>query len=144
MKNKQHMTAFYIETLLMILVFVGIILALTQVFGQSRNESMKARHLTEAVCLAQNAAEAFEAAETPEDLIKLLDHDQTGHVTLGNTPPGVVCAYRSDMTPDPEGPLRLDMTWQEKDQLLYAQIEVYDEDQSIYRLDTASAKKEAW
>ena len=142
MKSKPHMTAFYIETLLMILVFVGIILSLTQVFGASRNESADAKTLTSAVCLAQNAAEAFAAAEKPEDLTVILDKDNKGHLQLDAE--GLTGSYRTDMTPDPEGLLKLHMTWQERDDLLYAQIEILQADQSIYTLETAGAGKEGW
>ena len=144
MKSKPHMTAFYIEALLMILVFGGIILSLTQVFGASRNESADAKTLTSAVCLAQNAAEAFAAAEKPEDLISILDKESKGHVQLGGAAEDLTGSYRTDMTPDPEGLLKLHMTWQERDDLLYAQIEILQADQSIYTLETAGAGKEGW
>ncbi len=146
MKSKPHMTAFYIETLLMILVFVGIILSLTQVFGASRNESADAKTLTSAVCLAQNAAEAFAAAEKPEDLTVILDKDKKGHIQLESEgeSKSLTASYRMDMTPDPDGGLKLHMTWQEREGLLYAYIEILQDDQSIYTLDTAGAGKEGW
>ena len=40
MKRNGHITAFYLETLLLIVVFIGIILVLTQVFGLGRVQSM--------------------------------------------------------------------------------------------------------
>ena len=49
-KKSAHITAFYLETLLLITVFIAIILVLTQVF----------------------AAEAFSLAETPEALRELV------------------------------------------------------------------------
>ena len=58
MKKNGPITAFYLETLLLIVVFIGIILVLTQVFGLSRTQSREARRLTDAVILAQNGAEA--------------------------------------------------------------------------------------
>ena len=57
MKQKRHITGFYIETLLLILVFVSIILVITNIFGMARVSSARARHLTTAVALAQNTAE---------------------------------------------------------------------------------------
>ena len=62
MKKNGHITAFYLETLLLIVVFIGIILILTQVFGLGRVQSVEAGRLTDAVILAQNAAEAVSAA----------------------------------------------------------------------------------
>ena len=72
MKKKQHITAFYLEALMMIVVFISIILVLTQVFGSARSQSAGARRLTEAVTLAQNTAEAVSASSPPQDLQQIL------------------------------------------------------------------------
>ena len=64
MKQRRHLTAFYLETLIMILVVVGILIVLTQVMGSSRNQSARAKRLTEAVVIAQNTAEV--AAQYPD------------------------------------------------------------------------------
>lgn len=63
MKKRGEITAFYVETLLMIVVMIGILLVLTQVLGLSKGESMKARRLTEAVTIAQSAAEILAGEE---------------------------------------------------------------------------------
>lgn len=73
MKRKQHITAFYLETLLMIVVFISIILVLTRVFGSARVQSVEAKRLTTAVTLAQNTAEAVSASGSPQDLLDLLN-----------------------------------------------------------------------
>ena len=59
MKRNGHVTAFYVETLVMIAVLMGILLILASVFGLSRRESVHARRLTEAVTAAQNVAETL-------------------------------------------------------------------------------------
>ena len=69
----KRVTSFYVETLILILVFVAVILALTQVFGLAKKQSEEARLLTSAVTLAQNAAEAFSAADSAESLRALLE-----------------------------------------------------------------------
>ena len=68
MKKGQSVTSFYVESLLLVVVFVCIRLALTSVFGLGRRESVKAGFLTSAVTLAQNAADGFflEEAEDSE------------------------------------------------------------------------------
>ena len=58
MKQRRHLTTFYLETLIKILVVIGILLVLTQVLGSSRNQSARAKRLTEAVTIAQSTAEA--------------------------------------------------------------------------------------
>ena len=52
MKKNGHITGFYLETLLLIVVFIAIILVLTQVFGLAQVQSVRAKQLTEAVTLA--------------------------------------------------------------------------------------------
>ena len=63
MKRNGHITAFYLETLMLVVVFLGIILILTRIFGIGRVQGSEAAHLSRAVTLAQNAAEAISAAE---------------------------------------------------------------------------------
>lgn len=100
---KNRVTSFYVETLILILVFVAVILTLTQVFGMAKKQSEEAKLLTGAVTLAQNAAEAFPAAESSEALLKLLD--EGGNAFLDNDT--VTASYDADMTPDPEGVLQV-------------------------------------
>ena len=64
MKVKKHITSFYIETLILVLVFVAVILTLAQVFGLAKKQSEEAKMLTAAVTVAQNAAEAFSVSDT--------------------------------------------------------------------------------
>lgn len=75
MKRKQHITAFYLETLLMIAVVISIILVLTKVFGGARVQSTRAKRLTDSVTLAQNTAEAVSLSHTPQELHDLLNED---------------------------------------------------------------------
>ena len=73
MKNKQaHVTAFYLETLLMILVFVAVILMLTQVFGQSRKLSAEAGYLSDAATISESVSAAVRASESEEQLLSIL------------------------------------------------------------------------
>ena len=78
MKKNGQITAFYIEALLLIVVFLAIILVLTQVFGLARQQSIAAGQLTDAVTLAGNAAEAVSASADPDELFHLLD----GHLSF--------------------------------------------------------------
>ncbi len=109
MNEKQHITAFYLEALLMILVFVGTILILTGIFGAGKAQSSEAKMTTNAVCLAENAAEAAAAARSPEELLQLMN--ETGNAVI--TPEGLVRAcYTTDMAPDPEGNFVVEVTWE--------------------------------
>lgn len=113
MKKKQHITAFYLETLLMIVVFIAIILVLTRVFGSARVQSTRAKRLTAAVTLAQNAAEAVSAAQTPQDLVEILN--EGGNAILQEDAAAgaalVTAAYDGEMNPvaiAPQDPAQTD------------------------------------
>ena len=147
MKKKQHTTAFYLETLLMILVFVAIILVLTRVFALGRNQSAKAETLTNAVTLAANAAEAVSASRTPEELAERLGES----ARVGGQ--GVIAGYRADMSPDTSylpgeaSPLQLDITWEpskEDRRFVNSTITVYasGSEHPVYVLETAVFVKE--
>lgn len=141
MNKRQHITSFYLETLLLISVFIAIILVLTQVFGLGRAESGQAKLLTNSVSLAQNAAEAVSAAGGPDDLAALLDEG-------GNTsvlPDGSVEArYTADMRADPDGSVCVTITWQPDGALVTSAITVRygDSDEPIYELLTAVTLRE--
>ena len=107
MKKGQSVTAFYVESLLLILVFVGILLALTQIFGLSRSESVQAKLLTNAVTLAQNAADSLIASGDKREG-EFVDY------------------YSDDMTPDPNGPLSVHGTWIREGDMMRGTVLVYD------------------
>jgi hypothetical protein len=100
------------ETLLLIVVFVGVILLLTRVFGFGKLESQSAKLLTNSVCLAENAAEAVSASESPEQLLELLDTCGNASSAEENGIRRIRVTYDADMTPDPGGKLCLDVTWE--------------------------------
>ena len=140
MKKQSHITGFYLETLMLIVVFVLIILVLTQVFGLAQMQSTRAKQLNGAVILAQNAAEAAAASETPEELLKLLN-DNDNAVLMADTA-GVTACYDSDLNPDAEGNYRVDVTWlpeeTENGILVHSVAEVRcdDAEAPLYRLET--------
>ena len=104
MKRKQHITAFYLETLLMIVVFISIILVLTRVFGSARVQSVEAKQLTSAVTLAQNTAEAVSASRSPEELLQILNEDGNARIREAGEGTGegttlITAIYDADMHP---------------------------------------------
>ena len=101
MRKNGQVTAFYLETLLLILVFIAIILVLTQVFGLGRMQSAEAKGLNDAVTLAQNAAEAVAASESAEELLGLLNTSDNA-APLADTA-GVSARYDASLRPDPSG-----------------------------------------
>ena len=147
MKQGKHLTAFYLETLLLIVVLTAIILVLTQVFGMAQRQSAAAKELTDAVILAQNAAEAVSAGEDRDALLLLLN--ENGNAFVMQDEAGVSACYDRDRNPAPDGPVRVDVFWNpektEKGTMVHSEIQVYcgNRPESIYRLETAAFKPEA-
>ncbi len=139
MKKKDHITAFYLEALLLIAVFVGVIMLLTSVFAQARLESSRAKQLSDAVTLAQKGAEAFAASESPEELFGLLNDEGNGAEIDGAQYPSYAFCYDSGLEPDPEGFYSMIICWRpEGDGYIGSRIEVYGSGSkdSIYTLET--------
>lgn len=65
--------AFIVELFLLFAILIFTITVITQVFVKTRTESLKARHLTEAVIAAESTAEVLSAASDEEDAEKLLE-----------------------------------------------------------------------
>ena len=129
-KKSAHITAFYLETLLLITVFIAIILVLTQVFGLAQEESAEARALTDAVALAQNAAEAFSLAETPEALRELLGES----AVLREDP--LSLEYR-------DGAYRVELDWRADGVLAESTVRIFRDGitDPVYTLETGSFKE---
>ena len=157
MKKNHSVTAFYFETLLLIVVFLFIMLALTQVFGLARMQSVSARQLTDAVTLAGNAAEAFSYSGSPEALLELLNEQDNAGMLPKQT--GVFARYNAAGQPDAEGAFRVEITWEAEGSpeeagaadptagelpgsLVRSEIRVLygKEEKEVYRLETASYK----
>ncbi|MBO6164307.1 MAG: type II secretion system protein [Lachnospiraceae bacterium] len=79
MKKRGEITAFYVETLVMIVVMIGILLVLTRIFGIARGESVRAKRLSEAVTIAQNIEESLQldtSEKLPEGTLPLRDIEE--------------------------------------------------------------------
>ena len=140
MKKHSHITGFYLETLMLIVVFLVIILVLTQVFGLAQMQSTEAKRLTGAVILAQNAAEAVSASRTPEDLLALLNDDNNAFPMTDTA--GVTARYDSDLNPDAGGIYRVDVTWIQEEAgdgtmiRSVAEVRCEETEAPVYRLET--------
>lgn len=145
MKKHGQITAFYFETLVLIVVFVAVILVLTQVFGAARVKSGEAKDLTNAVSLAQNAAEAVASADEPEDVLALLDEGGSARMLEGAPVTTVRACYDDDRRPDANGQTTVDVTWEPDGDLVSSRITVSREGLAapVYELDTAVYVKEA-
>ena len=145
MKRNGQITAFYIEALLLIVVFLAIILVLTQVFGLARQQSIAAGQLTDAVTLAGNAAEAVSACADPEELFRLLD--EAGNAVKQPDGKGLLAYYDQKRAPDPKGCFCVDVSWDEEPAetgtMISSVIQVFcgKPEEPIYRLETSSFRE---
>ncbi|MBE5997747.1 MAG: hypothetical protein E7240_10535 [Lachnospiraceae bacterium] len=137
-KRQNHITSFYLETLLLIGVLITIILVISQIFGIGQKQSKDAKMLTNAVTLAANTAEAVAGSDSLETLAELLDENGNVQSTMSE----VNAYYRTDMTPDPNGEILVSATWEpseENGELVTSRITVFYEklDNPVYTLETA-------
>lgn len=133
--GKKRITAFYMEMLVLMLVFIGVILLLTHIFALSKAQSGQARVLTRAVTLAENAAELAAASTSRDDLLERLN--QADNAAL--LPDGWLRAqYSRTMAPAITGDYWVEVDWQ-PGPLHQVEIRVYwqGEEQPVYTLSTA-------
>ena len=156
MNKERSMTAFYLETLLMVLIFVLVIVIISQVLGLAKEKSREANQLNSAVCIALNAAEAVEAADSSKDLRKLLDETGSADVTRQDGAPTISIWYDHSMQPLTEeeasaadDALRMEVTWEPEKQktgtFVRSQIRVYAKAggaEPVYTLDAGSYRRE--
>ena len=105
-KNNTHVAAFYAETLLLIVVFVGILILLVQVFGLGKQRSAEAKLLTTAVALAENTAEAASAKPDGNDVLAVLSEKDNAMIEEMYSENGgyvIEARYDSDGTPNADG-----------------------------------------
>lgn len=110
--NKRHqITAFYVEALLLIVVFICIILVLTRVFGAGLIKSGEAKALTESVILAQNVQEMAAASESEEELLGRLNENDNA-MALQDGEYSMEARYNEDLKADKDGRYIVDIDWE--------------------------------
>lgn len=73
-----HGTAFLIEALVLVAFLMAALAVVLSLFASARAEEARAARLSEAVTLAQNAAEAFAATDEPVSRVRQEAGTQTG------------------------------------------------------------------
>ena len=100
MKKENHITAFYIEVLLMTLVLIGIVLVLTQIFALGRRESAAARELTDAVCRRKTRRRPFLSARSRRSCARGWMRTGNAVLTPGEHGPVVSAGYDAALGAD--------------------------------------------
>ena len=127
---RKHITSFYVETLALVLVFMSVLLILTQVFGLARSQSEKAGKMTEAVSLAEQAAEAVAASDSLSEVEALLGPEGTAE--MGEN----ALEWK-------RGDLSMEITWEPSGSLVHSHIAVFWNGGELYALDTATREEAA-
>lgn len=105
MRQGKRITAFYLETLLLVCAFTLVGLVLVQCFAASERSRRQARELNDAVYLARNAAEAAAAAGNTAELLELLGGDAVAEDSA------MLIRYDALLEPDPEGIYQMRISW---------------------------------
>ncbi|MBO5555145.1 MAG: hypothetical protein J5941_06405 [Solobacterium sp.] len=130
--NQKRNTGFYIEAILLLLVFVFVIRILVMVNAVSHNVSEDARRLTDGVILASNGAELVLASDSPEELMGLL---KEGSPERENSV--ITVRFDDTLEMNPAGTKELVIDWQDaSDDFVHAVITVYDQGREVYTLTT--------
>jgi len=141
--SRDGTTAFYIETLAILVVFTIVTVVLVNGFVLARKLSREAGVLTDAVHLAENAAEMAAASDSGEMLFEMLDEAGNAFVLdqENRTDGSVYCAeYDSYRMPAADGIYHVNVSWlPQEDGLVRSVVEVYwdKETEPVYRLETA-------
>lgn len=136
MENKHRTTVFYIEMLLLVAVFTGVILVLSGVFATAKEQSLKAKYLNGAVRLAENAAEIVAGTDNHGEMVDLLGENNSAacHLELQK----ILARYNAGLEPDPDGGFLVLITWEEQDGLVDYDITVtWRDSQPVYELRTS-------
>lgn len=134
MRDKHRTTAFYIEMLLLILVFTGVIVTLSGVFATAKEQSSRARALNGAVRLAENAAEIIAGTDDRSEMVALLGDSATCHLESKK----LLARYNGELEPDPNGGFTLEIVWEDKYGLVSYDIRVtWHGGEPVYELKTS-------
>ncbi len=135
MRDKHRITVFYIEMLLLVAVFTGVILVLSNVFARAKEQSSNAKSLNGAVQLAENAAEIVGGTDDHSEMVDLLGGDNNAACHLESQK--LLARYNGDMEPDPDGGFLVVITWEDIEGLTNYDITVTWREDPIYELETS-------
>lgn len=83
--RQRRSTAFYVESLLLVLFILAAAAVLVQTFAAARGQALEARRLTGGQQVAQNISEYFYAASGEDDFWQLLEDDPAFEVGADGT-----------------------------------------------------------
>ena len=142
MSERKISRLYYLETFLLLGFFIAVTMILTRSFVFSREISMKATKLTDAVILAENAAEAFKGSKDPQEMAEHLNEKDNVILKENGNSYLLTAGYDAERNPDGGGYYRVDCEISYQSNLGDATINVYNEGDLIYTLQLASYNAE--
>ena len=107
--NKQNKLVFYLETFILTVSFIMVIVVLSRVFVVSATQSVRARHLTNVVCLSENVAEVMMSADDRNEMYTLLNESSNAENSEI-----ITVRYDDDLHPASDGIYTITVSWQEE------------------------------
>ena len=145
MREKNYSRIFYVETFILLFFFLAVIVIISRVLVGARAESIHARDLTNAVILAEDAAEIARASSDPEEICALFGTSGSGDSEAEATlPMSLELRCGEDLVYAVDGRYLVAVTWDREahaaGDLVTAQIRVslFESGEELYTLDTAS------
>ncbi len=145
--DRKRNPAFIVELLMLFILLLFVIVMITKTCVAARSKSLDARHLTEAVCLARDAAEvSLSAKDRTEAEERLREMDAVREMNV--TAEGVELIMASGRGGSSDV-YRLVLTWQEEPSgngnYTTGGISVYygNDADPVYTLETGSYRPEA-
>ena len=145
MREKNYSRIFYVETFILLFFFLAVIVIISRVLVGARAESIHARDLTNAVILAEDAAEISGASADPEEIRALLGASGGGSEEADAAlPMSMELRCGEDLAYAADGRYLVTVSWDRETraagELVTAQIRVslFESGEELYTLDTAS------
>ena len=135
----KKMTAFYVESLLLVGCFIAVILIVTSVFGKSRAMSEEAKILTSSVMVSENAAEIFQSHPDEAFMRELLDEEN-----LSESENGFALRYDAEGKPDALGTIELRISVSDGSgtlRNLCVTAVKHETGKEIFRIETSAASR---
>ncbi len=131
MKQNRHFS-FYMEVMIMLVVFIAVIVNLSRVFTLSRRQSWQARQLSDAVILASSGAEICASCRSEEELLELLQD-----AGAKRSDAGITASFNDRFEMDPSGEMIMEIGWlPEGEKFVETPISISCNGTEIYTLNT--------
>ena len=145
MKHKGYSRIFYVEAFILLFFFLAVIVIVSRVLVTAKAESIRARDLTDAVILAENAAEISGSTADPEEIYALFGIERWANGGAEAVLPLTVelrCGREPVYAED--GRYLLTVVWNREEHAAgdlvsaFVRVALYETGEELYTLDTGA------